>query len=90
MIITGGEKQAKFYISVWATVQRTITPLAPLACMGIPIAPARVADNIFLDERYRIELSFTQNFWINITFTVVLVALFSRWVMYLYVGTTVI
>ena len=58
--------------------------------MGIPIAPARVADNIFLDERYRIELSFTQNFWINITFTVVLVALFSRWVMYLYVGTTVI
>jgi hypothetical protein len=45
--------------------------------------------HVFPDERHRIELSFTQNFWMNITFMVVLVALFSRWVMYLYASAAV-
>lgn len=55
-------------------------------CVGFLIVYPEGADTcftIFPDNR-RIELSFSQNVWINVAFIVVLVALFSRWVMYLY------
>lgn len=40
--------------------------------------------HIFPDERHRIELSFPRNFWIGISFMVVLVALFLCWVIIYY------
>lgn len=53
-------------------------------CVGFLIICGTELIHVFPDERHRIELSFPRNFWISISFVVVLVALFLRWVVIYY------
>ncbi|KAI0285547.1 WD40-repeat-containing domain protein [Russula brevipes] len=44
--------------------------------------PSSVVTSSYTNGRQRIELSFTQNFWVNVFFMAVLAALSLRWIMY--------